>query len=282
MKAVAVIGLEKNNVWDFYKKLENYRKKYGLEFIPFIYSDKDKAVYDNYESLEYKGYKPEDFCAALSVGGDGTFLYTSRVFAGTEVPIFGINKGHLGFNTSIEENEFDPYFQNFMEGKSGFEYKVFLSVKVQGESSEHIVLNDGVISYSGISRTIRLKIFIGDVSVCDFRGDGLIISSPTGSTAYNLSAGGPILHPSVNAFVLCPICPLTLAIRPYIVPFEEIINIKIEQSTRSPQLTLDGQKIIILETGQTVTFKKSDKTVKIIKSKRTFSEILEKKLGWKV
>ncbi|MCK4796861.1 MAG: NAD(+)/NADH kinase, partial [Spirochaetes bacterium] len=148
--------------------------------------------------------------------------------------------------------------------------------------TNYVVLNEGVISHSGISRMIRLKVDLEGHSLCDFRGDGLIISSPTGSTAYNLSAGGPILHPSVDAFVVCPICPHTLAIRPYIIPFDEVINIKVEESSSQPQITLDGQKIILLEIGQKIIFKKSKKKVKIVIGSKNFSEILKLKLGWVV
>ncbi len=279
MRKIAVIGLKKNNVWDFFHSLEGYKKKYKIDFIPFINSNKDKNLYD---ILEDKGYKTSDFEAAVSVGGDGTFLYTSRVFAGTDVAIFGVNKGHLGFNTNIEENEFETYFIKYIENKVNYTYKNLLDVSIEGDKSKYLVINEGVISVAGISRTIKLKVYVGDIPICDFRGDGLIVSSPTGSTAYNLSAGGPILHPSVNAFVVSPICPLTLAIRPYIIPFDEVINIVVEDPSSQPQITLDGQKIINLKIGQKIIIKKSDKRVKIIKGSKTFSEILKIKLGWMV
>ena len=121
-----------------------------------------------------------------------------------------------------------------------------------------------------------------NIPLCDFRGDGLIISSPTGSTAYNLSAGGPILHPSVDAFVLTPICPMTLAIRPFIIPFDKSVNIRIEESSSTSQITLDGQKIISLKVGQGIKIKKSENKIKIIKGHKNFSEVLKIKLGWMV
>jgi NAD+ kinase len=278
MDKYAVIGLEKNNVWDFYNTLKKVGYK-NTEFIPFIYSHKEVNLYDR---LEEKGFKPENFAGAISVGGDGTFLYASRVFAGTEVPIFGVNKGHLGFNNSIEENEFNNVFERHLAGKSSFYYKSLLDIKVGTDKNNYNVVNDGVISYTGISRVIRLKVFVENSAICDFRGDGLIVSSPTGSTAYNLSAGGPILHPSVNAFVLCPICPHTLNIRPYIVPYDETIFVKVEESSSKTQLTLDGQKTISLETGEEISFKRSEKKIKIIEGSKNFSEILKMKLGWMV
>ena len=277
MKKAALLGLEKNNVWDFYNKIRYFKDEYNVEIVPFIYKKTDRKFYD---TLQEKGHNPDDFLCAISVGGDGTFLYTSRVFAGTEVPVLGINKGHLGFNTNIEESRFTDFFKKLLNGTADYEYKSLMDVAVEGSKNKDIVLNDGVISYSGISRTIKLRVEIKNNKINHFRGDGLIISTPTGSTGYNLSAGGPILHPTVNAFVLCPICPLTLAIRPYIIPSDETIFVYIEEASSECQLTLDGQKIIMLKLGDKIIFKKSDKKVKILKGGVTFSEILEKKLHW--
>lgn len=279
MRKIAIIGLEKNNVWDFFKSLEHIKKKYKVDFIPFIYSNKEHDLYDK---LGGKDYKPADFEAVVSVGGDGTFLYTSRVFAGTNVAVFGVNKGHLGFNTNIEETDFEKYFIRYLEDKIIYTHKNLLEIFIENNPKSYLALNDGVITFAGISRTIRLKVYVGENPICDYRGDGLIISSPTGSTGYNLSAGGPILHPSVNAFVVTPICPLTLVIRPYIIPFEEEINITIEAPSTDAQITLDGQKIISLDIGQKIKFKKSDKSVKIVQGSKVFSEILKTKLGWMV
>jgi len=279
MLKVAIVGLDCNEVWDFYNFLKVKEKELSTEFFPLIYTSKSKNLYD---TLVKKGFNTEDFSAAVSVGGDGTFLYTSRVFAGTEIPIFGVNKGHLGFNTNIEEKEFLNYFLKYKNGDINFDYKSLLDINIENDENKYIVLNEAVVSHTGISRMIRLKVFLDDIPVCDFRGDGLIVSSPTGSTAYNLSAGGPILHPSVNAYVVCPICPHTLAIRPYIIPFDETINIKVEESSSQPQITLDGQKIILLNEGQKIRINKSNKRVKIVRGSKNFTEILETKLGWMI
>jgi NAD+ kinase len=277
MKRVAVVGLEKNNAGGFFNTFKDRFKKRDIEFVSYINTEKDEK---HYEMLDDKGFRPGDFIAAVSAGGDGTFLYTSRVFAGSGVPVFGINKGHLGFNTNIEEAEFEKYFSKFLDGKAEFDYKHFLEVLLPENNERHIALNDGVISYAGISRTIRLRVNIGDTPLCNIRGDGLIVSTPTGSTAYNLSAGGPILQPEVNAFVLTAICPLSLAIRPFIIPFGEVITVFVDEPTF--QITLDGQKIIYLNSGEKIVMKKSEKEVKIVRGSRSFSEILKIKLGWMV
>lgn len=281
MNKIAIVALEKKlDIPDFMARISLLEKRYDIKFETFFYSNKDFDLY-NILHREKKDITKE-FSAALSVGGDGTFLYTSRVFAGLDIPIFGINMGQLGFNTNVEIDELEEYLKKFIDGEALFDYKTLLEVHVEGEKEIFTVLNEGVISHTGISRMIRMKVYLEGRSVCDFNGDGLIISTPTGSTAYNLSAGGPILHPSVDSYVITPICPHTLAIRPYIVPFSESIIVKIKESSAQPQITLDGQKVILLDIGQKITFKKSDKTVKVVRGKRSFSEILKLKLGWTV
>jgi len=282
MKKIALICHNKKSQIPFVKKqldvLKSYEKKYSFELKLFIYDDEN--LYDKL-SWSDKAFD-DDFIAAISLGGDGTFLYSARIMAGREIPIFGVNMGKLGFNTTIEMNEIGKYITMFFEGNLGFEYKTLLSITIDGEKDEFLALNDGVISHVGISRIIRIAVDIDDVSICDFVGDGLIVSSPTGSTAYNLSAGGPILHPKVEAFVVSPICPHTLAIRPFLVPFNGVIKITVKESKANPQITLDGQKAILLNIGQKIFFRKSDKNIKIVKSGKTFPEILKTKLNWTI
>ena len=278
MKKIAVVGLAKKiGILEFVEGLKTYEKKYNFTIDKFIYSNEEFNLYD---VLTLSNLDINDYFAVISVGGDGTFLYTSRVFAGTEIPVFGVNIGQVGFNAHIELKEFDYYFEKFLNNQIEFEYKSMLDVQIEGEEKIYNVLNDGVISHSGISRVIRLKVDLEGHCIYDFRGDGLIISSPTGSTAYNLSAGGPILHPDVDAFSLCPICPHTLAIRPFIIPFNEKLIISVLESSTQQQITLDGQKTILLKIGQVIIFKKSSKKVKVIKTEKNFYEILKLKLGW--
>ncbi len=282
MKRVALVGLEskelKDNVIVLMKELGDY---YGFNCEHFFYSSKD---FDLYDSLVKKGFSPDDFCAVVSIGGDGTFLYTSRVFAATEVPVFGVNiSGKMGFNTGIEIVDLKAKFVDFIEGKCEFDHKRLLDVIIEGNTLQKFtVLNEGVISHTGISRMINLKVDLEKHSLLNFMGDGLIVSSPTGSTAYNLSAGGPILHPELEAFVICPICPHAFGIRPFIIPFGESIYIKVEEAYTESQITLDGQKIVYLEPGQRVIFRESQKKIKVVRGNKNFIEILKLKLGWVV
>lgn len=279
MKKIALIGFdEKKAIHNFIDNLKKLEKKLNFSCDYFIYSKKDFNLYDKL----YNNTSVDDYDAAVSIGGDGTFLYTSRLFAGKDIPVFGVNLSYLGFNTRIEIDEIEKYLELFINGDALYEYRDLLEVSVGNSTEKYTVVNDGVISHTGISRMIRLKVSLSSDPVYDFFGDGVIISSSIGSTAYNLSAGGPILHPSVNAIALSPICAHTLAIRPYIIPIDEVINIEILQSSAQPQITLDGQKTILLNPGEKVIFKKSDKKLKIIKTDKTFSSILKEKLGWNI
>ena len=278
MKKIAIIGFNKRSYLDkFLATADKLSEKYDVSFEKFLYGSKDFHYYDKLPVVGERS-KTDHFDAAVSIGGDGTFLYTARVFAGTDIPIFGVNNGQLGFNTTIEIDEFEHFFADFLDDKAQYEYKETLEIGVNDD--KFLVVNDAVISHAGISRIITLDLSIGDECISKIKGDGLNISTPTGSTAYNLSAGGPILHPSVESFVLTPICAHTLAIRPFIVPYKEILSVKIKDSNVQPQLTLDGHKIIFLQKNQTVTVRKSDKSVKIVKGGKNFTQILNKKLGW--
>ncbi len=275
MNKVIIIGVDKKKEVTAF--VSNF-KKYNIDFDLFIRREED---FDFYDRISDKNIDINQYLTAISLGGDGTFLYTSRIFAGTDIPVFGVNLGRLGFNTTIELKDFDLVFKQFLSNKVEYEYKNVVDVIIENENKTYQVINDGVISHTGISRMISLRVELKDEPIYNFRGDGIIISSPTGSTAYNLSAGGPILHPDLEAYVICPICPHALAIRPFIVPFSEDITVLVEESSAQPQITLDGQKIIILRTGEKIVFKKSKKIVKVVKFKN-FSEILKNKLGWNI
>ncbi len=279
-KKIAVIGFnKKNNLGNFLLNLDNLGKKYDITFQKFIYGTKDFYYYDRLPSPN-GNMNLDRFDAAVSIGGDGTFLYTGRVFAGTDIPIFGVNNGQLGFNTPIEIGAFENALKSFVDKTLQYEYKSLLEITINQDKFN--VINDAVISHAGISRIVTLELTVGNVELSKIRGDGLIISTPTGSTAYNLSAGGPILHPTVDSYVITPICPHTFAIRPFIVPMNEILRVKIKDTSAQPQITLDGHKIIFLEKNQDITIKKSDKNIKTVKGSKTFTQILNKKLGWTI
>ena len=220
----------------------------------------------------------------LVLGGDGTLLAAARVAAERGIPILPINMGSLGFLTSFTLAELYPALEETLAGRSSMSERVMLHVDLErgGTVIEHQhVLNDAVVNKSALARMIELELFIDKDFVCRYRADGLVISTPTGSTAYSLSAGGPIVHPSVEAFVITPICPHTLTDRPVVVRDSSCIDIKLAESAESVFLTLDGQKGIPMQAEDRVRITRAPKCLKLIQPpKKSYFEILRSKLKW--
>jgi len=188
---------------------------------------------------------PKDVDWVIVLGGDGTLLGAARRIGRYGVPILGVNLGGLGFLTCIPLNRIYPVVETMINGGLDVESRVMLETRVIRDNAEVIrfqVLNDVVINKSTLARIIDLDVTIDDEILTTFRADGLIISTPTGSTAYNLSAGGPILYPTIESFILTPICPFTLTNRPIIVPDSAVIRIRMgKESEGTVVLTFDGQ-----------------------------------------
>lgn len=180
----------------------------------------------------------------IVLGGDGTYLYAVRMLKGKKVPILGINMGSLGFLTETRVDEMYEAIEATFDGQMEMRPRTMLQVKVRRKGkiiSEHTALNDVVLERGPESHLINLDIYCGELFVGPLKADGLIISSPTGSTAYNLAAGGPILHPEVKSLVVTPICPHSLTSRPMIFPEEGQLRFKLNDSIKRVVLTIDGQ-----------------------------------------
>ena len=219
------------------------------------------------------------------LGGDGTLLSVARmVAAGT--PILGVNLGNLGFLTEISRGELYPAMVQVLTGKFKTEERSLLDVEVRrnggtGAPLRFRVLNDAVITKSALARIIELTLMVDGHLVARYRSDGLIISTPTGSTAYNLSAGGPILNPLLPVSVLTPICPHALSLRPIVVPDTGRIEVTLETQREEVYLTLDGQEGTSLGYRDTVCVTRSKATVRLAKvSERSFYDSLRGKLRW--
>lgn len=279
MKRLAIVGFnEKSGINNFLVIINELKKKMAFEFDLFLYKRSEFELYDVLNApINFSAYD-----GAIAIGGDGTFLYCSRIFAGTGIPVFGVNMGNIGFNMRIEPKDFEFYLDQFLKNECSYEQLDALDVEIDGQNKIYTVLNEGVVSHGGISRILNLKVSSCGHLIYDFCGDGMIVSTATGSTAYNLSAGGPILHPSLHAISLAPICPHTLTIRPYIIPIERDVSITFGNSSVPAQITLDGQKTIQLSKCKEISFTKSNKSIIIVKTKKIFSEILKEKLGWSV
>jgi NAD+ kinase len=220
----------------------------------------------------------------LVLGGDGTLLAAARVAAPKGIPILPINMGSLGFLTSFMLEELYPALEEILAGRLTISERVMLHVELhRGEKNidKQSVLNEVVINKGALARMIEVELIIDNVFVCRYRADGLIVASPTGSTAYSLSAGGPIVHPSVESFIITPICPHTLSDRPVVVRDTSIIEMKLSAGTESVFLTLDGQKGIPLQPTDRVRVSRDDKLLKLIPTpNKSYFEILRNKLKW--
>lgn len=222
---------------------------------------------------------------AITMGGDGTLLHCARILAGADIPILGVNAGDFGFITEISKDEWIEAYEEYIAGKLEVSRRVMFNANVTREGSiiaSFRGLNDAVIRSSSVSRIIRLRVFLSKTYIGRYRADGVILATPTGSTAYSMAAGGPILHPEMDAFILNPICPFTLSNRAIIIPGDESLEIEIEREQRAGiMLTIDGQDVFQLTPGDRVVVKKSSKCCLIICSnKRNFYEVLRTKLNW--
>jgi len=218
----------------------------------------------------------------ISLGGDGTILGLSRKMQGKKKPVFGVNVGHLGFIAEFSRNEFYDQLKNVLDGNySCFDIQLY-RVKILKKDLEwytETFLNDAVISKNAISRLFKISAFFNEEHIYDISGDGLIISSPLGSTAYSLAAGGPIMHPNVNSLVLTPICPHGLTHRPLVLPDNGEIQIKLGQVNDSIVLTLDGQQALNIDRFDSIIINKNkNDQISFIKneSKTYFNSLKEK------
>src|SRR5467141_3182807 len=209
----------------------------------------------------------------LVLGGDGTMLAAARLAAPRGIPILPINMGSLGFLTSFTLEELHPALDDTLEGHYSLSERVMISVELERAGK--------VINKGALARMIGLELTIDGDFVCRYRADGLIVASPTGSTAYSLSAGGPIVHPAVESFVITPICPHTLSDRPLVVRDSSSIEMKLSGNTESVFLTLDGQRGIPLQPTDIVRISRAKELLKLIQPPRkSYFEILRGKLKW--
>lgn len=219
----------------------------------------------------------------ITLGGDGTLLSVAR-HAPSHVPIIGVNMGTLGFLTEIRLEEFDDVLNRVLRGSYRADGRVTFDVSVgDGDSHEqrYRVLNDAVINKSALARIIQMRVMVSDMFVSNFRADGLIVATPTGSTAYNLSAGGPIIYPTMEAIVITPICPHMLTNRPIVLPDHLPIEIEILTAHQEVFLTLDGQEGFPLSEHQRVTIRKSHHKVRLVQSpEKSYFDVLRRKLKW--
>jgi NAD+ kinase len=223
--------------------------------------------------------------ALVVLGGDGTLLAASQLLGPRAVPVVGVNFGSLGFLTEITLAELYPALEGVLAGQYRYEERRMLHGAVRRDGStlsEGDVLNDVVVTKAAVvSRIIELDVRVDGLFVSLFRADGLIVSSPTGSTAYNLAAGGPILHPALAAMVLTPICPHMLTNRPLVVADDVEVSVRLHTRDVEVHVTLDGQRGVPLGSRDVVTITRSPRTLRLVKAPgRDYFEVLRTKLKW--
>jgi NAD+ kinase len=279
-----IIGIiAKNNIeepFEITKKLSNWLKERGVE----VYVEKELGKKIRHPNSIDRTDIPKLVDVILVFGGDGTFLGVAREACKYGTPILGINLGGLGFLTEVTVDELYPMMERIIDGDYEVEDRQMLITSIRRGKKNigtYEVLNDVVINKGALARIIDLAIYIEDSHVTTYKADGIILATPTGSTAYSLSAGGPIVHPGIPVTIITPICPHTLTNRPLVVSSEMKVEIKVTTQEPDTYLTLDGQIGVRLKTGDLIEVKRTDTSVKLIKSPfRDFFSILKTKLMW--
>ena len=244
----------------------------------------DESRYFDLETLGVPDIEKKAADIALSIGGDGTLLGVCRRYGASAVPVCGINIGTLGFMADIELSELETKLQKILDGDYRIEHRLLLAGFAKSDGEERFLghaINDVVVTKGGVARMLHLGLSINESHLMDYKADGVIVSSPTGSTAYSLSAGGPIMSPSIQALLVTPICAHTFNMRPLVVGQDDVVHIKIAAIHQDIIVTFDGQESFRLLPGDEVTVMKSTAQAGIIKFEdKDYYQILRTKL-WK-
>ena len=275
VKKIALLAnTEKPDVKSVFNEMKDYFSQMGITVYPVELES----------STEDFKIKPIDADLAISVGGDGTVLSCARIFKETEVPLFAVNMGTFGYMTQISINEYKDVFKDYLEGKCFCVERMRLNVSVTRNNKtvfSSSALNEFTVSSASRAKMVKLSLCINGVLAANLRGDGIIIATPTGSTAYNLSAGGPILDANLTAIIINPICPFTMGVRPLVISSDSKTEIAIPKQDTSIILSCDGHEVFNLEEDDVVTVEKSEHGTLFVENKRSnFIEVLRNKLGW--
>jgi len=227
---------------------------------------------------------PEGCDLVIVLGGDGTLLSAARSIGRREIPLFPVNMGGLGFLTAISQDELFPELERALQGEHRIANRRLLKTEVIREGEvvcTYEALNDAVLTKATLARMIDLDTYVDNQLVCAYKADGLIVCTPTGSTAYSLSAGGPIMFPKVEAICITPICPHMLTNRPVLVPDTSVIRIHSRGPEQGVFLTIDGQVGTPIREGDTIVCRSSDYSLRLIRPPhQMFFDVLRQKLKW--
>ncbi|MBS7265404.1 MAG: NAD(+)/NADH kinase [Treponema sp.] len=272
-KALIIINVSKDESMTLAKEIASYLKKKDVAY--------DFLSFDGFvDNTDFKGY---DF--VISLGGDGTVLYAARNSSKYGLPVFPVNLGEFGFIASVQPEDWQKELKLFMDGKAVFEKRSMLKVEVIRNGKRvysSLSLNDAVISAERGVSTIMLSVKRNSLPLCRLKADGLILATPTGSTAYSAAAGGPIVSPEVEAFVLTPLNPFSLSSRPIVLSPDSNLEITVEKSRiKGICLTVDGQEPFGIQFGDIISVVLNRKKAKLVAgSEEKFYNALRSKLNW--
>lgn len=281
LKKIGIIAKDIPRAHSAVKKLAKWLSAKGRK----VFIDRQTAAAVGLEGHPGKSL-PSLVDMIIVLGGDGTLLSAARLVADSRknVPIFGVNLGSLGFMAEVSLEELYGNLEKALAGKLRADERMMLTARVirKGKAiAEHTVLNDAAVSKGTFARMVSLEVSVGDDHLTSVRADGLILATPTGSTAYSLSAGGPIIHPSLHCFVVTPICPHTLSNRPIVIPDSSVVRVKLVSRSEGASLSSDGQVVVPLQQNDIVEVKKAKYRVRLIKHPtKNYFEILRTKLKW--
>lgn len=275
-----VVKPNHREAWQTACELSEWLEKRGIELRGKPHAETEICGIQAVEAEVFR----KDVDLIVVLGGDGTMLSTARLAGKNETLVLGINYGSLGYLTEFRIEEMFPALERILAGDFEIDRRVMLQVEHWREKElldSGRVLNDVVINKAVLARIIEIEVGLNNLFVNSFRADGLIVATPTGSTAYNLSAGGPIIYPSMNAVVLTPICPFTLTNRPIVVPDKAEINLRLKNESDGVVLTLDGQVGYQMQTGDSVLIRKSPTSFNLVQPpNRNYFDVLRNKLKW--
>jgi NAD+ kinase len=269
------IGININTTKDKDGKIIKYIKEVISKYID------DTNIFIFKDSIGLENIKYNDLDIIIALGGDGTILRTSRNLNNSNIPILGVNIGNLGFLSSVELLGFENAMKKFIEDDYFVEDRMMLNCTLpyREELEGYTALNDIVVSKGTLARIVKYELHIDNKFYTDFTGDGLIISTPTGSTAYSLSAGGPIIYPNLDVIAVTPICPLSLSMRTIVLDSKSQISINIKSEHESIFLTLDGQRAIKLNNYEKILVNVSNKKCRLVKfNDYNYFDVLRKKI----
>lgn len=263
-------------------ELAGWLKRRGIDVVgePFVTNETHEELLASPGSIDFGA--ESDMIVVL--GGDGTMISTARLIGDSECLVLGINYGSLGYLADFRIEEMFTALDAILDGRYEIDRRVMLTAEhLRGDEvlAKGRVLNDVVINKAALARIIEIDVHLNGLYVNSFRADGLIIATPTGSTAYNLSAGGPIVYPSMNAVVLTPICPFTLTNRPIVVPDDAVTELYLKNENEGVVLTLDGQTGFSMRSHDRVVIRKSKTTFNLVQPpNRNYFDVLRNKLKW--